>query len=124
MIDRWLGEDGDIGHLLTSWLGDQSTVKAGDAQREIADDPVSIVLLRAGTPLASQTVRIVASLPGGSTSYSEGAEAGMDTVTILGDEDFDVQYGDRFMADSQLYEVTYVSPGQNNRIEARARTVQ
>ena len=120
MIDRWL----DPLARFISWRSDQATVREGDVEREIADDSESIVLVRGGVAQDAQTVRISASLPGGSLSRSDGAEAGMDTVTVVGTSSFDVQFGDRFVVNGQLYEVEYVQPGQVGRVEARARTVQ
>lgn len=102
------------------------TVRQGDVDREIADDPQSITIVRAGAALAAQTVRILPQTwpPGGEEMASAGGEESRDEVTVLGAEGLNIQREDRFSVGSQWYEVVYVEPALPNRTEAKARQMQ
>ena len=121
----------------TSWLTadrakdwrdqDLATGRLGDVTREIADDPVSIVVMRGSNDLAAQTVRILEPTQRGRDAGSAGGEQSSADIIVLGTSALDIQRGDRFLIDSQLYEVIYVSPQQpstGERTEAKAIQVQ
>ena len=119
------------GWLDVSWADDwrdldHDTVRAGDVEREIAADPTSITVRRAGVDLDAQTVRLLQQTwpPRGREAGSAGGEEAEADLVVLGTSSLDIQRGDRFTAESQLYEVIYVAPVQSNRVEAMARQVQ
>ena len=116
-MNSWLGEEKS-----DDWRdSDLTTVRAGDVSREIEDNPVSITIQRLGT---AQTVRLLQPPRAGRDSASDGGEAGTAELIVLGTSSLDIQFGDRFLVESQLYEVIYVAPGQSNRVEAKARQIQ
>ena len=102
------------------------TVRQGDVAREIADDPQSITIVRGGSTLAAQTVRILPQTwpPSGQEMASEGGEESRDEVTVLGGTSLNIQREDRFKVGSQWYEVVYVEPALPNRTEAKAVQMQ
>ena len=119
-LDSWL----DVSQA-DDWRDlDHDTVRQGDVEREIADDSVSITVMRGDSDLSAQTVRLLRPRRQANELGSTGGEEARADVIVLGTASFDVQRGDRFFADSQLYEVVYVAPAQGNRVEAEARQVQ
>lgn len=102
------------------------TVRAGDVTREIADDPQSITIVRAGVAQAAQTVRILPQTwgPSGSETGSVGGETSTDEVVVLGGNSLNIQREDRFTVNGTWYEVVYVEPALPNRCEAKARQLQ
>ena len=83
--------------------------------------------MRGDSDLAAQSVRLLQPTwpPGrGRDGGSVGGEEAKADLVVLGGASMDVQRGDRFFADSQLYEVVYVAPEQEYRTEAWARQVQ
>lgn len=102
------------------------TVRQGDVDREIADDPQSIVIVRANVAQAAQTVRILPQTwpPSGGESASVGGEQSQDEVVVLGTVSLNIQREDRFKVGSQWYEVVYLEPALPDRTEAKARQLQ
>jgi hypothetical protein len=126
MADRtgWLT---DTTHVAQAWRdADLDTGREGDVALEIADDPVSVTLVRGSTTVAAQTVRLLhpPGAPAGTEAGSPGGEQTEADLVVLGESDFDVQRGDRFTTDGEWYEVFYVQPAQSNRVEALARQGQ
>lgn len=116
-------------HVAQAWRdADLDTGREGDVALEIADDPVSVTMVRGSTTLAAQTVRLLQPPERGRERGSAGGEQAEADLVVLGEEDLDVQRGDRFKADSQWYEVFYVQPAlsgfHGNRVEALARQLQ
>jgi hypothetical protein len=109
------------------WDADRATVRTGDVTREIADDLVSIVVLRGATSLAAQSVRLL--IPGaqGAELTSAGGEEARADLIVLGTSSLNIQRDDRFLVGTQLYRVIYVAPEQpssGERKEAGAIQVQ
>jgi head-tail adaptor len=110
------------------WRGaDLATARIGDVTREIADDPTTITIIRAGVSQAAQTVRLL--IPGsrGGEAASAGGEQAEADLILLGTSAFDVQRADRFEVSSEWYEVVYVAPEQpssGERVEAHCRQMQ
>lgn len=100
-----------------------SASRQADVAEEIADDPVSVALIRSGVRQAAQTVRLLTPAKGRELGSSGGEEARAELV-VLGDADFDVQREDRFAVGSQWYRVIYVAPEQPDRVEAGAVQMQ
>lgn len=118
-----------------NWWGDglgieREGVRAQRAERRINDKPVTLVLRRAGTPLAAQTVRIE-----GSGARRSGALDTTNTSTTVGTvvvvglhghptlADFNVQVGDRFGLDGSMYTVLSVTT-HAGEIQAMCQRVQ
>ena len=104
-----------------------ATARIGDVTREIADDPTTITIIRAGVSQSAQTVRLL--IPGsrGGERASPGGEQAEADLIVLGTSSFDVQRGDRFAVNSEWYEVVYVAPEQpssGERKEAHCRQMQ
>ncbi len=87
------------------------------------DNAVSIVIRRVGSTLASQQVRIAGN-GSGRVNDSDGASQAVGTVVVLGGSTLDIQTGDRFNANGQLYEVEFVQTNRRAGIQAQARMVQ
>jgi len=89
------------------------------------DRAVNIVIRRNGVMLTAQTVRIARSGQGRSlVSDSDGLQAAVGMVTVLGATTLNIQPGDRFTAATVLYEVIAVHPHRDAGIMAEARMVQ
>jgi len=115
----------DTAHPAQAWRDeDLATGRQGDVSLEIADDSTSIVVMRGGADLAAQTVRLLLPRLRPMEQGSAGGEQGEVDLIVLGGASLNIQRGDRFFADSQLYEVFYVLPNQTNRTEAWCRQVQ
>ena len=83
--------------------------------------------MRGDADLDAQTVRLLVPRGMGAEAGSVGGEEATATLVVLGTSAFDVQRGDRFFANSELYEVIYVAPAQastGERVEAHCRQVQ
>ena len=123
MSSAWLTPD----RAHTWWNAGRTTVRTGDVAREIADDPVSIVVMRGDSDLDAQTVRLLQPTTNGAEGASVGGEEAKADLIVLGTSSLDIQRGDRFLVSSGLYEVFYVSPQQpssGERLEAKAVQVQ
>lgn len=122
-VAGWLDEE-----KTDDWRNDdQATVRAGDVSREIADDPTSIAIMRGGSDLSAQTVRLLLPRRQPREAGSAGGEEATADLMVLGTSSFDVQRSDRFFVNSELYEVIYVAPEQpssGERVEAYCRQVQ
>jgi hypothetical protein len=89
------------------------------------DRAVNITIRRNGVTLAAQTVRIARSGQGRSlVSDSDGLQAAVGMVTLLGDPALNIQPGDKFTVAAVLYEVLAVHPHRDAAIMAEARMVQ
>ena len=115
----------------TDWRDtDHDTARAGDVSREIADDSVSITIVRGGAAQSTaQTVRLLHPTwpPGQPEGGSPGGEEVHADLIVLGTSSFDVKRGDRFKVSTSFYEVIYVSPQQpssGERVEAHAIQLQ
>ena len=119
-IDAWAGNTFPLG----DWLDVDDAV---DAARLIQDKATSITVIRSGTALDAQTVRIE-DLTNRPRSYeSEAGQTGQADVVILGYkghptiDDTDLQRGDRFAVEGQGYEVVMVAPGFSDCLQAYAK---
>lgn len=113
-----------------AWLGDTTFLTAADravdTARLIADKPSSITVRRAGAALAAQTVRLepINSTP--SNRRGEIADTSTIKMLIIGYRDHatiadtNVQRGDRFFFDGQMYSVLQVMTGVPSRLLAIA----
>lgn len=106
---------------------DLTTARTGDVTREIADDPTSITLIRAGVAQDAQTVRLLVPRRLPSEGASPGGEQAEADLIVLGTSSLNIQRGDRFAVSSEWYEVVYVAPEQpssGERKEAHCRQMQ
>ena len=109
------------------WDADRGTLRTGDVTAEIGDDPTSISIMRGDNDLDAQTVRLLVPRRQPREGGSAGGEEATADLMVLGTSSLDIQRGDRFFANSQLYEVIYVAPEQasaGERVEAYCRQVQ
>lgn len=106
---------------LDAWVG--TADRATSIAALIALKPTSITIVRAGSTLAAQTVRL-------ETLASQRQVAGQGGVTHMIDAlalgyrnhptiaDTDMQAGDRFTADGVAYEVVAVMPAHEDCVQA------
>lgn len=87
----------------------------------ISDHDTSIVIRRGPVELDAQTVRVCTG--GGSVRRGETAEEQPGKAVVYGDLTFNVQAGDRFTHNLQLYRVTFVRPNQQTMVVADAEVV-
>lgn len=94
---------------LSSWNAD----RASDTAARIAERPVDIVVIRGGTKLDAQTVRVEPlGWPG--QQRGENATVANTAVLVTGYKDHpvmadtDLRRGDRFMVDGQMVTVTAI----------------
>lgn len=117
--DGWLGNT----PALDSWRNGD---RAYDTARLIQDKPTSITVIRAGVAQDAQTVRIDPVEQRPSTSSSPAGRTARQRVLVTGYKshpaisDTDLQHGDRFAVDSQMYDVVDVAAGLNDRLLAYA----
>lgn len=109
---------------LAAWLGNGIAGREADTLREIAADPTEVTRVRDGAADAALTVRIV---PGGLMARGRQSEVSAATVkplSILAAAGTDLRRGD-LLADGagNVYRVTWVTPGQEWRVEAEAEVV-
>jgi len=119
-IDAWAGNS----FPLSAWSDD---VDPGtDTARLIADKSTSITVLRGGSTLSAQTVRIEDLGGRGRQVQTEAGVMVQADVLILGYRghptlaDTDLQRGDRFVAAGVAYEVVVVSAGMVDQLQAYA----
>lgn len=99
-------------------------LRVKDAMLAIRDDrPVSIVITRAGSPLAAQTVRIARVARGRTQQSGQGREQRADVV-VLGDVNFDVEVNDDFTSEGTLYKIIFIRPNKDFAVVAEAEAVQ
>lgn len=116
-IDAWMGD----AFPLSTWLDDAD--KSVDAARLIADKSTSITVIRAGSALSAQTVRLEA-LRSESTVQTEGGDTAVVDAVVIGYKghstitDTDLQRGDRFAVDGQTYDVMTIVPGTVDSLQA------
>ena len=119
-IDAWSGNEFPLG----DWVDDVS--QAVDTAKILADKSSSIVLIRAGVPLAAQSVRIEDLRDRPRSYQTEAGETGLAEILILGYldhptiTDTDIQRGDRFALDGAGCRVVAVMPGLLNSLQAFA----
>lgn len=118
-IDAWAGDT----FPLSTWLDDADP--AVDNARIVGDKTTSITVLRAGSELSAQTVRLE-DLRGERQGRSDSAYTGMFDMLVLGYEghpsitDTDLQRGDRFAVEGEMFEVVVVTPALGNTFQAYA----
>ena len=107
--------------MLTSQ--DRSRMTA-DLQAIRDDRPVSIAIRRNNSTLAVQTVRIArgGNVQAGVTD-TEGLQAAVGAVIVVGDATLNIQPGDRFTVAGTLYEVSAIHPNRDHGTQAQARQV-
>lgn len=93
---------------------------------EVRDDRLVQISIRRGkTTLDAQPVRIARAGAGRSaTADTEGMQAALSMVTVLGGIALDVRPGDRFTVAGELYEVVAVHPNRDVALMAEAKLVQ
>ena len=107
--------------MLTSQ--DRARITA-DLQAIRDDRPVSIAIRRNNSTLAVQTVRIArgGNVQAGVTD-TEGLQAAVGAVIVVGDATLNIQPGDRFTVAGTLYEVSAIHPNRDHGTQAQARQV-
>ena len=107
--------------MLTSQ--DRARITA-DLQAIRDDRPVSIAIRRNNSALAVQTVRIArgGNVQAGVTD-TEGLQAAVGAVIVVGDPTLNIQPGDRFTVAGTLYEVSAIHPNRDHGTQAQARQV-
>ena len=116
-IDSWAGAT----TALAAWRDDTS--HAADFARIINDDTTSITVIRAGSPIAAQTVRIETMARGVTTFDVNGRQHNVDAIvfgynghaTIT---DTDLQPLDRFAHGGARYEIIAVLVDLENVMQA------
>lgn len=112
-MDYWLNE----GARMNAWL---DTSIQNDYGRIWLDKPVDIVILRDGVQLAAQTICVqsIDNVPferiaAGKSAFVNGSRVRLygykDHPTIA---DTNIQFGDRFSLEGQIYEVIQIQPGE------------
>lgn len=90
-----------------------------------ADNEVSITLVRAGSPLSAQSVRIERTGSGsGNRVTRPGMEETRSGVVIAGSTTLDIQKDDRFSYGGLDYRVTFVRPNRQVDTQAEAELLQ
>lgn len=103
---------------------DDRTRMSADLQTIRDDRPVSIAIRRKNSTLPAQTVRIAR---GGNVQAgvpdTEGLQAAVGAVIVVGDATLNIQPGDRFTVAGTLYEVSAIHPNRDHSTQAQARQV-
>jgi len=87
------------------------------------DRSTSIVITRAGSTLAAQTVRIARISRGRAFPSGQAREQRADVI-VMGDVNFDVQVNDDFTDAGILYKVMFIRPNRDYAVTAEATAVQ
>lgn len=119
-IDAWAGNS----FPLSDWSDDAD--KGVDTARLIADKSTSITVIRDGSALSAQTVRLE---DAGRPYYyqSESGQTAQADALVIGYKghptitDTDLQTGDRFPADGISYEIVGLLPGPVDSLQAYAK---
>lgn len=116
-IDLWAGSSFPLG----AWTDDVS--KSQDFARLINDDSTSITIVRNGSPLSAQTVRIETFASGERTVTLNGVTHGVGAIVFgfnghASITDTDIQPGDRFPHGSARFEVIAILADLENVIQA------
>ncbi len=118
---EWMTND----YYGAGWVANKVTERTTRTASHIADKPTAIVLYRAGTAQASQTVRI--ELSGGVSNAGNVAVANMQTykrgVVLFGLPTFNVQIGDTFGYQGARFTVTGITT-HSGEIQAHAERTQ
>jgi hypothetical protein len=101
------------------WDNARTADRIADVTREIADDSVSLVLIRNGVALAAQTVRLLIPSARGQQSASVGGTEAKADLIVLGTSALNIERGDTFLVSGHLYRVIYVAPEQPSSSERR-----
>lgn len=129
MINKWFGTS----RILGKWQGDNG--RPGSVVAMIADKPASIVIYRESggttTALAAQTVRLdLASLTSRENLLRfEIGTASRQKMLVTGYKghptvaDTDIQYGDRFGHDGNVYRVMRIEQDFDDRVLALAEAI-
>lgn len=93
---------------------------------EVRDDRAVMIVIRRGkATLTAQPVRVAKARTGRSTvSDTEGMQAAVAMMTVLGDTTLDIAPADRFTVAGVLYEVGAVHPNRDVAVIAEARMIQ
>lgn len=98
---------------------------ATDLQAIRDHNPVSIVIRRGNNTLNAQTVRFARMGLAASTRRDAGGiEQSEQRIVILGAVDIDIELGDRFTTDGDLYEVDFIRPNRRAARIAEARIIE
>lgn len=88
-------------------------------------NPVSIVIRRGSSTLTAQTVRLARMGANAATRKDAGGiEQSEQRIVILGAVALDIELGDRFTTDGDLYEVDFIRPNRRAARIAEARIIQ
>jgi len=113
---------------IANWLAPARAARTADTLAEIADDPSVITVRRTGRAEdLTLTVRILRAGQRASRAVrSEASAQAQSDVTILAPAGSDLRKGDRVRvaADSSVYVITFVMPGQEYRLECDATVEQ
>lgn len=88
---------------------------------------VSITAIRAGAALAAQYVRLIVISPGDDVRSNIGSRTVAGDAIVLGYKgsadytDTDLQFGDQFLVEGQMFEVIEILPGLDNQFQAVCR---
>lgn len=109
---------------LANWLGSAPGGREADTAKEIAADPTTVAVKRAGVVLPhTLIVRIVAD-DQGQTRRGAASQSTTGAVRILAAVGTDLRREDRLQAEGgSVYLVTFVPPGQEWRLEAQGEVV-
>lgn len=88
------------------------------------DNDVSIVIRRAATTLAAQSVRVARAGTAAQRTDAGSAEQWTQRVVVLGAVALDIATGDRFNVGGRLYEVEFVRPNRVAATMAEARVIE
>jgi hypothetical protein len=88
------------------------------------DNPMSIVIRRGATTLASQTVRVARINNAGGSAGGNRSEEYRGRVVVMGATTLDIQVQDRFTVAGVLYRVTMVRPNRLAATMAEADLVE
>jgi predicted ATP-binding protein involved in virulence len=117
--DSWLGSTAVLSAVTTQ------EARANDTARRIAEKTTSIVVIRAGTALAAQNVRIDPLAAPGEQS-GEAGTVSRARMLVMGYKDHatipntNLQRGDRFKVGGVMYDVIDVTLGISGRLVAFA----
>lgn len=118
-IDAWTGNS----FPLSDWL---TTNRAVDTAILIAEDSTSVTVVRDGSELSAQTVRIDALRQPRQVETENGQVITADALVVgyrghSTIDDTDLQPGDRFKADGRAYEIVGLLPDLENGLHAIAK---
>ena len=88
-------------------------------------NPATITIRRGSNTLSAQTVRLARMGLAASTRRDAGGiEQSEQRIVILGAVDIDIELGDRFTIDGDLFEVDFIRPNRRAARIAEARIIE